>query len=184
MGWASIDQALSPEQAQDLLKWAQAQKIKGLFHAAEMGRGSERHQNQQLRGDSTYWLEAALHPPLFAALDVFQQKLNKELYLGLQEFECHFAHYPAGARYDKHLDKTVAAQPLSGERVISFVLYLNKNWTADDGGMLKLYVSPEQLIEPTLGRMIVFRSDSIWHEVLISNNERWSLTGWFRRRRL
>jgi Rps23 Pro-64 3,4-dihydroxylase Tpa1-like proline 4-hydroxylase len=32
--------------------------------------------------------------------------------------------------------------------------------------------------------MVVFRSDSVPHEVLVSMRERYSLTGWFRRRSL
>lgn len=183
-----MDPALSCLSAEALLVWAQEQKNEGRFQAAEMGRGSERRLDPKTRGDSIFWLEPEDHPSLFAALETFQQILNRELYLGLQNFECHLAHYPSGTRYDKHLDQhpgpSAAATALTGQRAVSFVLYLNKSWTPGDGGELKLYLPTTELIEPHLGRMVVFLSDKIWHEVLLSNKDRWSLTGWFRQRRL
>ncbi|HAJ18613.1 MAG TPA: hypothetical protein DCL95_00870 [Rhodospirillaceae bacterium] len=33
---------------------------------------------------------------------------------------------------------------------------------------------------PAPGRLVVFRSDLVWHEVLPGRKPRWSLTGWLR----
>jgi len=67
-------------------------------------------------------------------------------------------------------------------RLISCVLYLNENWKVGDGGELQLYNTsgevPTHRIEPLRNRMVFFRSDTVWHEVLPAHAPRKSLTGW------
>ena len=185
-GWAGIDLCLTDSDCESLLDWANNLMDNGHFSPAQMGRSSERHKDKLVRGDSTYWIDHSDHPTLFAALENLRTQLNRNLFLGIQDFECHLAHYPPGAGYAKHLDQSPSFQPLLGERVITFIVYLNKNWAPEDGGELKIFIDQDHplSVEPLWGRMILFFSDRLWHEVAQSKKDRWSLTGWFRRRRL
>src|SRR5690606_40843214 len=60
----------------------------------------------------------SLHDALPISLRLY---VNRHLFLGLYEYECMFAHYPAGAFYKKHLD----AFKSGINRRLSTVLYLN-----------------------------------------------------------
>ena len=64
-----------------------------------------------------------------------QRFLNKRLFLGLFSFESHFAHYNKGDFYKKHKD----AFKGEGNRVLSVVVYLNQQWSSEDGGELVIY---------------------------------------------
>ena len=66
------------------------------------------------------------------------------------------------------------------------MLYLNDDWGQNDGGELQLYDRqlPEQAcarVLPEGGRMVMFMSEEIPHEVLIAGRTRYSLACWFRR---
>jgi SM-20-related protein len=59
------------------------------------------------------------------------------------------------------------------------LIYLNKDWKEGDGGELK--VSNEEggfTVEPIAKRMLLFKSDVVEHEVLLTNVPRYSLSGW------
>ena len=63
-------------------------------------------------------------------MEELRVSLNEKLYLGLFDYECHYAIYGAGAHYEKHLD-ALAGQK---NRLLSTVVYLNSQWAAADGG--------------------------------------------------
>lgn len=100
--------------------------------------------------------------------------------LGLEDFESHFALYPPGAFYLKHVDRFRD----DDRRMVSAVLYLNDDWLPEHGGQLRMYLdeSLEQDVVPNGGCLVVFLSGDIPHEVLPATRDRLSLTGWFRRR--
>jgi SM-20-related protein len=102
------------------------------------------------------------------------------LYLGLEDFESHFALYPPGAFYLKHLDRFRD----NDRRTVSAVLYLNQDWQAEQGGALRLYLADGETrdVLPQAGSLLVFLSADMPHEVLPATRDRLSLTGWFRRR--
>ncbi|HKJ41953.1 MAG TPA: 2OG-Fe(II) oxygenase, partial [Sunxiuqinia sp.] len=59
--------------------------------------------------------------------------------------------------------------------------YLNENWSKDDGGQLILYLDNQNLhITPKWGVTVIFKSDSIEHEVLPAKRNRYSVTGWLK----
>ncbi|TVP91280.1 MAG: 2OG-Fe(II) oxygenase [Pseudomonadaceae bacterium] len=150
---------------------------------AAIGRGSDEQVVPDVRGDYTRWLDDCPDHPATADFLGFMAglrlALNRTLFLGLDTFECHFALYPPGAGYSKHMDR-FQDNPL---RTVSVVAYLNSQWQPGDGGELRLHL-PEGVrdVDPVAGTVAVFLSDSILHEVLPSRCERASLTGWFRRR--
>jgi SM-20-related protein len=155
----------------------------GEFRPAGVGVAGERVVREDLRGDRIRWLdEQHLSEPQAAYLahvDALRQTLNRELFLGLVSFEAHYAVYPPGAFYTKHLDRFEK----SDERAVSTILYLNPHWPDAAGGQLRLHLEDGPLdIHPSAGTFACFRSDTVYHEVLPATEPRYSLTGWFRRR--
>ena len=163
---------------------AQTLERDGLLASAGVGRGSDRTLRTDIRGDRIRWLDGAGPDPAFEpvrhALESLRVAVNRELALGLLEFEGHYALYPAGARYTRHKDRFRD----DDARVLSIVLYLNDDWRAEDGGALRLFVDKRDAIDvvPAGGTLVTFLADRFDHEVLPAIRPRVSLTGWFRRR--
>lgn len=160
------------------------------FRPAGTGAGAPHVLRPQVRGDSTLWVEPpGQGKPQQQALKRFETlrlALNRELQLGLFDFECHFALYPPGAGYIRHLDRFTGDARLTGGggRTLSCVLYLNQHWLPEDGGQLRLHLPDADALEilPEGGTLVAFLSDKFEHEVLPARRARLSLTGWFRRR--
>jgi len=106
--------------------------------------------------------------------------MNQRLFLGLFDYESHYAHYPSGAFYKRHVD----AFKGQSNRVLTTVMYLNPFWQTQDGGQLQIYdINDDNLItsvEPEMGTFVVFLSEQFPHEVLPSKRDRYSIAGWFR----
>jgi SM-20-related protein len=153
----------------------------GSFRLAGVGTGSGRVTLPTLRGDRILWLERGLSDACdayLAIMEVVRHALNGQFFLGLRDYETHFACYTPGAGYVRHLDRFRD----SDARVVSAVLYLNDAWTATDGGALRLH-PPGGLpieVQPDAGRLVLFMSAEMPHEVLPSRRDRLSLAGWFR----
>lgn len=158
----------------------------GAFQAAGVGRGAGHTVRTDVRGDQVLWLDSQNPGVTLSAyvqgMEALREELNRELYLSLVDFEAHFAVYPPGTFYRRHLDRFQD----SDRRMLSTVLYLNPDWQESDGGQLRLYHPDETWtdIAPRLGTFVLFRSDTVPHEVLPANTQRYSITAWFRRRSL
>ncbi len=184
-GWAVTTDLLAPDTIAALTQEVQSLWTSAAFKAAGVGRGAELQVRADIRSDHILWLEEAnLTAPQTeyrTALATLRQELNAQLFVGVQELEAHYAVYPPGAFYQKHLDRFSTAD----ERILSCSLYLNPNWDEADGGALRLYQGEHSIeIYPHAGTFVLFRSDAIYHEVLPAARERFSLTGWFKRRSL
>ncbi len=179
-GFAVLPQFLDQHEVNVLAKVMQERK--NLFHQAGVGRKEGRAVREKIRGDEICWIEPTdpLAATALAQLAEVKHALNAHLYLGLDELECHFATYPVGRFYKRHLDQHRGEDT----RVVTIVLYLNPEWQENDGGELRLYLEKEQFMDiaPLGGSLVVFLSNQFEHEVLVSKRERLSLTGWFRRR--
>lgn len=151
-----------------------------LFTPAGIGALHENKIVEDIRSDHTWWLERTRDTELdvfWSVVDETMLMFNRYCYLGLSGYEFHFANYPPGGHYTKHLDQFKKRN----NRTISFVFYLNDNWQSGDGGELKIYQDDESsfLVEPLASRLVMFRSDLVPHAVLKSFKNRFSLTGWF-----
>lgn len=183
-GWGVLNDLFGAEEIDALASEARALWRDGSLRPAGVGRGAGNLIRSEIRGDSICWLEETVLSPAAACyrtrMEALREGLNRELFLGLASFEAHYAVYPPGAFYSRHLDRFAT----SDERMISSTLYLNEEWRAGDGGELRLLDPAEGAVEiaPERGRLVVFRSDTIWHEVRPGRQARFSLTGWFRRR--
>jgi SM-20-related protein len=151
--------------------------------------GVAKVENATRRGDFIHWIEASHASTAEGAylnvMEELQQMINQAFFLGLFELESHFAIYPPGAGYQKHLDQFIGKE----ERKVSCILYLNDNWHSDDGGQLRIYLDKKDEmrfidITPQAGTLVVFLSSDFLHEVLPAKRERMSITCWFRTRSL
>ena len=194
-GYCVMDDFLSPIVIDALASEIEVLNSRELMRAANTGR-AQTMVNTKLRGDSIYWLSETEATPAqqayFGEMERLRNELNRHLYLGLDRLESHLAHYPIGAGYQKHLDRfKVNGNIHLPQRQISCILYLNKDWLLEDGGYLRLYLNtptaaegvvtaaPSLDIAPIAGRLVIFLSDTFYHEVLPANRARMSLTGWF-----
>lgn len=152
------------------------------FQTAKIGRQQSSQQLDTVRNDRTVWLSDT-HPVEQAYLEAMaelQMQLNRQLFLGLRDFEAHFAHYPPGHFYQRHVD----AFRGQSNRKVSSVFYLNPNWSAEDGGELVIYDEDGQrrlhTVTPQMGSLVLFLSESSPHVVLPAQRDRYSIAGWFR----
>ncbi len=156
----------------------------GGFSVAGIGRGAARDARSDIRGDRILWLDHTdLDVPMrqcWEALDALRAALNQSLLLGLFSFEGHYAIYPPGACYRRHRDRFRD----DDARVLSCVLYLNEDWSPQDGGALRIHFDDGERrdVWPIGGTLVCFLSERFEHEVLPAQRERLALTGWFQRR--
>lgn len=177
-GWMITEQVFSPRLIQELYEEVSDRND---LTPASIGRADDQQRNSRVRRDKTRWLsgQSPLQAEYLARMDQIRQQLNRSLYLGLQEFEAHYARYDAGDFYRTHVDA------LKGQRnrVVTSVTYLNPVWQSDWGGELVLYdESGAQLrrVLPTMGTTVFFMSEEFPHEVLPAVTSRYSIAGWFR----
>lgn len=139
-----------------------------------------------LRGDVTAWFApealSAAQQVFVERLDALRVVLSRDLLLGLIESEAHYAVYPPGAGYARHLDRLRG----SDARVVSAVFYLNPAWQDAEGGALRLYLPSggHRDIYPHGGSLVLFLSGQFEHEVLPAKRQRLSIACWMRQRTL
>ena len=150
---------------------------------AGIGRLQEHETNAKIRRDKIHWLDGnhELEAAWLNYIEELKTFLNRRLFMGLFSYESHFAVYPPGAFYKKHLD----AFKGKANRILTTVLYLNQDWSADNGGELVVYEPQDHQqvytkVVPNYGTLVTFLSDEFPHEVLVANQKRYSIAGWFR----
>jgi SM-20-related protein len=181
-GYAVVPNAVAPELVAGLRGEALARRAQ--FRPA--GIGNQAVRAQAVRGDSIDWLEwgegGDSLQTFWQAMDSLRDALNRELYLGVRELECHFALYPPGGGYQKHHDNPQGRSA----RLVTVLLYLNPDWRPEHGGVLQIYDPEDESqvlarVEPRAGTFVAFLAERFPHEVLLAQHERLSLTGWWRR---
>lgn len=143
---------------------------------------------KSIRGDVILWMDELqaneAEMLFFNKINNLVNYLNKTCFLGILHKEFHYALYPEGTYYKRHLDTFQN----DDRRKLSFVCYLNEEgWLPENGGELVLYLDEngketEKVIYPFPGRVVVFESQIIEHEVKPVNKERMSITGWLKTR--
>lgn len=204
-GWAYASEALDPTLVAALRAEAEALDEAGQTHAGRVGRAQHETRAPDVRKTRIAWLDGTTDAQarFLAGAEALRVALNQRLFLGLFEFEAHFAVYPPGGFYARHLDAftrpAAAAGALSERtRVVSLVAYLNRDWTEDDGGRLAVWeqtpsgadgrpdlagldtVPPAAELAPEGGGLVLMLSESIPHEVRLSHATRYAIAGWFR----
>jgi SM-20-related protein len=204
------DRFLTPAQIRALAECARLRRARGDFDAARIGSERSLQRREDIRGDATCWIVPPLSPAeqmLLEELERLRLELNREALLGLFELELHYAWYPPGAGYARHVDQPQGR----AQRRVSLVLYLNENWTPGAGGELRIFdaagggrdgadsaahgrcdsaghgrpdMPTERYrdIEPIAGRLVCFLTPGREHAVLPTQRDRLSISGWFRTR--
>ena len=186
-GYAILENFLPTNHIESLAEIAKSNWISGNMTSAKTGKLGLT--NQAIRGDYITWLDEHSEQPAikayFESMHALQQVMNQQLFMNLQELETHLALYPVDAVYQKHLDQFSHGDISKNQyRQLSAILYLNKQWTNQNGGELRLHLNENEHLDflPVEGRLVLFLSAKFWHEVRPANRERVSLTGWFRTR--
>jgi len=149
---------------------------------ARIGRNEEVMRESAIRSDKIQWLHPSMGQPVECFLSKMEQirlEANRHFFLGLFEYEAHFAKYEKGDFYQKHLDCFQGNE----NRRLTTVFYMNESWSEQDAGELVVYDLDDNeiaRIPPKSGRLFVFFSEQFPHEVLPTNSERYSIAGWFR----
>jgi SM-20-related protein len=152
------------------------------FKPAAIGRDNLQQFNEKIRSNTLHWLtgRTLVQQQYLGVMEQLRIAINRRLFMGLFDFECHYSHYAPGDFYKMHLDAFKGAS----NRVLSTVLYLNPQWQAEHAGELLLYSEDQsQLllkIEPKFNDCILFLSDIFPHEVKVTQHDRYSIAGWFR----
>ena len=178
VGENALDNDLVEALRSELAELMEADRL----HRAGIGRDHDFHLDRSIRSDRVFWLtrQRPVQSRFLDRMEELRLALNRELFLGLFEFEAHFAHYPPGGHYNKHFDSFRGA----ANRIVSSVTYLTQNWQPGDGGELVIYGEEGDeilaTVEPRAGTFVLFLSEEIPHEVLTSHTDRTSIAGWFR----
>jgi SM-20-related protein len=182
-GVSVSDDFLPPPDVRALAECAALRRSRGEFLEARIGADRNLQRREDVRGDLICWLAGAPLPAETHVLGAFEQLrscLNEGAYLGLLDLEIHYAWYPPGAAYARHVDQP-QGRPA---RRVSLALYLNERRSPADGGALRIQGDDGRFrdIDPVGGRLVLFLSESREHEVQLTQVPRLSLTGWFRGR--
>ncbi len=181
-GGVGVHDFLSQARVRELIECAHRRLVRGDFSAARVGADQGLQVREEIRGDHTCWLTAPLfmeERALLSDLERLRLEFNAQGFLGLFDLELHYARYPPGSGYTRHVDQLQGRD----QRVVSFILYLNDAWQPGDGGELRIF-GPEGArdIAPIAGRLVCFMTAGREHAVLPTRLPRLSIAGWFRRR--
>jgi SM-20-related protein len=157
------------------------------FKKAGIGNKTNQLVAAGIRGDYILWIDERIQTQIelvfFRQIYQFIKYLNRTCFLGILHHEFHYALYPPGTGYKRHLDTFQN----DDKRKLSIAFYLNESdWKASDGGALAMYINKKNGLEevitilPEAGRMVIFESQKIPHEVLLAQRNRLSITGWLK----
>jgi SM-20-related protein len=158
------------------------------FKKAAIGNKTNENIERSVRGDFILWINEADAGEsefiFFNKLNSLIEYLNKTCFLGILQKEFHYALYPEGTFYKRHLDTFQN----DDRRKLSLVCYLNdEDWKPENGGELVIYkeengIEVAKNIYPLPGRMVIFESQMLEHEVKPVKTPRLSITGWLKTR--
>ena len=156
------------------------------FKKSAIGNRTNELIEKAIRGDFILWMnevEAGENEKIFFnKINTLIEYLNRTCFMGILHKEFHYAVYPKGTFYKRHLDTFQN----DSRRKLSIVSYLNdENWLKTNGGELVIYKEDgsEEVIYPLPGRVVIFESQILEHEVKeVKNSERLSITGWLKTR--
>ena len=186
--YAVVDTFFTSEETQQLRN-----ALLGLYEEEEFKKaaiGNKVNENiiTAIRGDYIFWIDeskqTAVEQLFFSKVNDLVAYLNRTCFLGILHKEFHYAYYPKGTFYKRHLDTFQN----DDRRKLSMVFYLNDEaWQKDFGGELVIYKNEnhqeqEITITPLAGRVVIFESQLLEHEVKPVTQPRLSITGWLKTR--
>ncbi|HET8754006.1 MAG TPA: 2OG-Fe(II) oxygenase [Salinimicrobium sp.] len=186
--YSIIDDFFEVSEVNELRNSLQGKYEEDNFKKAAIGNRTNEIIQKSIRGDFILWLNeaeaGAAEKVFFRRINDLVEYLNKTCFLGILHKEFHYALYPEGTYYRRHLDTFQN----DDRRKLSLVCYLNEqDWKPEYGGELVIYKNEngqetEKVIYPFPGRVVIFESQILEHEVKPVKTERLSITGWLKTR--
>ncbi|MCO6147318.1 2OG-Fe(II) oxygenase [Flavobacterium sp. NRK1] len=186
--YSIVDEFFTKEEVLDLRASLLQKYEEDEFKKSAIGNQANEKIIGAIRGDFILWLDEQntdeAEARFFSKLNNFKDYLNRTCFMGINEKEFHYAVYPEGTFYKRHLDTFQN----DSRRKLSMVCYLNdEDWQPEYGGELAIYLNENGTektvnIYPLQGRMVVFESQILEHEVKPVKRERLSITGWLKTR--
>ncbi|KAK3877065.1 hypothetical protein Pcinc_018198 [Petrolisthes cinctipes] len=191
-GVCVIDDFLGAERADHILNEVKALESHGALEAGQVvSRQVQDQARGMIRGDQIAWVtggepHCSCIGQLVTVVDSLVAKANKHQDAGMLanynitwRTRAMVACYPGrDTHYVKHVDN-----PNGDGRCITAIYYLNRDWSEDDGGVLRIYPEGKDQvasIEPLFDRMLFFWSDRRNpHEVLPAKITRYAITVWY-----
>jgi SM-20-related protein len=186
--YSVVDNFFSAEEVMALRQSLLEKYDEDRFKKSAIGNLANEKVIDAVRGDFILWLDeekvTGAEGQFFAKINDFADYLNRTCFMGINEKEFHYALYPEGTFYKRHLDTFQN----DSRRKLSMVCYLNdEDWQPEFGGELTIYFDENGKetslnVYPLQGRMVVFESQVLEHEVKPVKKERLSITGWLKTR--
>lgn len=181
-GFAICTSLLPLELAGSLAAEQQRREDGGQLVATGLGRGSLQTAGGNHRQAQSSWLDgqSLAEQHFLAFAERVRLMINRQLMLGLFDFEAQFLHYPPGGYYRRHVDALLGER----NRVVSMVAYLNEDWSPEDGGTLAVWAEsgegePVAEVVPLAGTVVLMLSEHIPHEARVARRDRRAIAGWF-----
>lgn len=188
--YSIVEDFFSNDEVQRLRQSLLQKHEEDAFKKAAIGNRLNETIEKSIRGDIILWIDELTSNEaeqlFFNKMNDLIRYLNTTCFMGILHKEFHYALYPIGTFYKRHIDTFQN----DDRRKLSFVCYLNEDgWLPENGGELTLYLNnsdtsemTEKSIYPLPGRVVIFESQIIEHEVKPVNKERLSITGWLKTR--
>lgn len=180
-GYFIKDDLFLPDIISNIRVYAENKYQVGEFKKASIGRSLNKTKIDQIRGDEIHWIDdwsAASGLQSYGQfLEQYLDALRVSLRIPLKRIEGHFAHYPKGKHYVRHIDQHEKTK----HRQITCILYLS-DWVPENEGELIMFLKNGEAltVAPKAGRFVCFLSGLIPHEVKTTQASRWSITSWMR----
>lgn len=184
-GWQAFESFFSSSECSDFLEELKNLEKSQRLKKAKIGKKTKKKALPRVRLTEIFWIQNLNPTPtqkfFLDRMLALMDELKRECFLPLNNLETHYSIYPKGGFYQRHKDQFQG----DTSRQVSFILYLNPTWSEADGGELVIFNEkrPEEIDRiflPAQGRLVVFLSESIEHEVRPTRKKRYSLTGWMR----
>lgn len=182
-GYGCCDDFILPAEVNGLSANIQRLSESAQLKNSGFGNKTDFKKDLEIRGDKINWIDDESTNPFeiiyLKKIEQFILYLNQTCFTAIKSFESHYSSYETKSFYKRHVDQFKNEKG----RQYSIVLYLNEGWKKEDGGLLSLYPAlGEQVdISPLGGRMVLFRSDEMEHEVNPSfTRTRNSIAGWLK----
>ena len=183
-GYAIALDFLDPELVARLLDDCRHRETTGAMARASIGRDEHHLLEPRVRRVDASWLDGSRpgEAAFLALAERLRLEINRQLFLGLFEFEAQFLTYPPGGFYQRHLDSLAGSR----NRIVSLVAYLNTAWEPAHGGELDVWTSPSDdgepvaTVAPRAGTLVLMLSEEIPHAVRAAHVSRRVIAGWFR----
>ena len=182
-GYSVCKNMIPPNIIKMLIQELEKREQSGDIKTALVGRGESKKTDGTQRDVLSSWIgkHSEGEQYFLAFAEKIRLSINRNLLLGLFEFESQFLHYPVGGFYKRHID----ALKGNRNRIVSMVAYLNQNWLPEDGGSLAIWNNEDASIPvlevvPSAGTVVLMLSEQIPHEARSALRERRAIAGWFR----